>query len=540
MYFTLSLCVCVFSIEEEGMNLVFAEGTRAPSAKHFAIPTEVKSRLRARDPVEKEHVGGTEEAGKRREGELSDAVAPRGLPESLVKYIQRCIEYGQNSTHVEEGLQSTNSLTDSTRRLAALQSALSILCHIAAMDKSYCFISSQSTAPRKPPFARTSNNNNRGRNRSQTTKVISDSFFSLTDIYTTVRSLKLEYEDVLKQQKSGSGKQQYISVNSAAAAVSVTEARVDASLALLEFTVVQMILNFDRSRDISVEYVADMLRTMPQIFATEKRPLTVLQEDDGKHTERKRFRDGEHVVDDVANAANSIVLRALQALKSKDCFRTLSRANRSNIVRVSDGSLPVSFDGMMTKALDGGYRWRGIYGALHDMKMLLYGLYATAPPDQEEHITLTRLQFEHSVREEYDLFLRRTGLRGAVEDPLLPERTMFDVNPLPADADSTSYTDTQLKSLKLLDLIREVDSNSWFEYPVFDMANIELSSIEKWVRGSIFGMKSNRDAFLALRDVLEQMVDSCVLSYGPTSPFSQVITLMRQRLVDAAREVSLL
>ncbi|KAF8276908.1 hypothetical protein TcBrA4_0123540 [Trypanosoma cruzi] len=526
------LCVC--SIEEEIMDLIFAEGARTPSAKPFAIPSEVKSRLRARNPVEREHVGGTEEAGKRKEGEFNGAVAARVLPGSLVKYIQRCIECGQNSTHLEEDLQAANGLTDSTRRLAALQSALSILCHIAAMDKSYCFISSRSTAPRKQPLARTS------RNRSQTTKVISDPFFSLTDIYTTVRSLKLEYEDGLKQQKSGIGKQEHMSVNSAAAAVSTIEARVDASLALLEFTVLQMLLNFDRARDISVGYVADMLRTMPQIFATEKRPLTVLQGDDGKNRERKRFRDGENVVDDVANAANSIVLKALQALKSKDCFRTLSRANSGNTVRASDGSLPVSFDGMMTNALDGTYRGRGIYGALHDMKMLLYGLYATAPSEQEEHITLARLQFEHSLREEYDLFLRKTGLRGEVEDPLLPERTMFDVNPLFADADSTSCTDTQLKSLKLLDLIREVDNESWFEYPVFDMANIELSSIEKWVRGSIFGMKTNREAFLALRDVLEQMVDNCVLSYGPTSPFSQVITLMRQRLVDAAREVGLL
>ncbi|ESL06583.1 hypothetical protein TRSC58_05741 [Trypanosoma rangeli SC58] len=508
------------------MDVVFAGCTRTPAAKRFTVPAKVNACPHARDLTE-----GERGAAGRGKDDMSDVV----VSESLVRSIQRCIEYGKNAVNEERIEQAATSSTDCTRRLAALQSSLSILCHIAAMDKSYHFIPSNLTLGPTPCGLQKVNSN---KNKVQNIKVPSSPFLSLSDIYTTVRALKLEYEDVLKQQKTD-GVKLPISVQSVAASISATEARVDASLALLEFTVVRMLLNFGRAREISPAYVGDILRAMPKIFATEKRPLTVLMKDDDKTTQQKRFRD-ENGSGDVSHAATSIVLRALQSLKSKDCLRILSPTLRGNAARMTDSPLSVSFEGMMNQTLNGAYRWRGLYGALHDMKLLLYWLYATLPADQEEHLTSSWLHFEHSIKEQYGLFLRKTRLCGEVSDPLLVEATMFDVNPLPTETDAASYTDTQLKSLKLLDLLREVDTNKWFEYPVFDMANIELSSIEKWVRGSSFGMKTNRDAFLALRDVLEQMVDNCVLSYGPTSPFSQVITLMRRRLVDAAREVKLL
>ncbi|KAH8607393.1 hypothetical protein ERJ75_001412700 [Trypanosoma vivax] len=94
--------------------------------------------------------------------------------------------------------------------------------------------------------------------------------------------------------------------------------------------------------------------------------------------------------------------------------------------------------------------------------------------------------------------------------------------------------------MQLLGKLREVDTNRWFEYPAFDMANVELSTLERWIRGPSFGKKSDREAFTALRNILEKMVDSCVMSYGPDSPYSRVITLIRHRLVDAARALRLL
>ncbi|RNF01893.1 uncharacterized protein Tco025E_08503 [Trypanosoma conorhini] len=510
------------------MDVIFVGGARALAARHFVVPVGVNSRPHGNDPAEEEERG----AAKGGTGGVRDTVAP----EPLVRSIQRCIEFGKNAAHVERSEEAATGTTDCARRLAALQSALSILCHIAAMDKSYYYVSSNLAAAPAPSGSRAGTSN---KHEGQRTRAPSSIIFSLTDIYTTVRALKLEYEDALKQQKSGGAKLP-MGVQSVAVSISSTEARVDASLNLLEFTLVQMLLNFDRARYVSPAYVGDILRAMPQIFATEKRPLTVLQKNDSQTAPPKRFPDTEDDSDDVSHAATSIVFKALQTLKSKDCLRVLSPAKSRNAARLGAAPLSVSLEGMMAEALNGAYRWRGLYGAMHDMKVLLYGVYATVPAEQEQHVNACRLQFERSIREQYVLFLYKTGLSAEVGGPLLVEETMFDVNPLPTEADAASYTDTQLKSLKLLTLLREVDTNRWFEYPVFDMANIELSSIEKWVRGSTFAVKTNRDAFVALRDVLEQMVDSCVLSYGPTSPFSQVITLMRQRLVDAAREVEML
>ncbi|KEG12348.1 hypothetical protein DQ04_01781120 [Trypanosoma grayi] len=493
------------------MNLIFAEGAHQKPVRRFVVPLDL-------------HLGPGKEEG------CAPATAPPHTPNpALVALIQQRIEHGSGAMPTEKDPDAAKYANDRMRRQASLKSALSVLCHVAAMDKPGHFTYSQKN---QPP----NNKNITGRSSISLCRS-----YSLMDIYTTVRALMLEYDDVLQQQNSGSGKQQF-DPQAAAAALTATEGRVDACLALLEPTLLGLIINFDRARELPAGYVMGILRTLPQAFAVEKWPCKVLQKEDSKRSQQKRPRDDGNAWNNVGDAATAIVLNTLREIKNSDCLRVVAASSAKGPNALSPANAPswLTFEDVMTRASNGVYRSRGLYGALHDTRVFLYGRSASVRQEQEASITAARVRFEHSLRCHYGDFLRKCGLKCWAEKSLLPEETMFGVNPLPKEEDATSYTDVQRKCLKLLDLLRAVDTNKWFEYPVFDMANLELSSVERWVRSKSFGVKTNRDAFTAFRDVLEQMVDNCVLSYGPMSPFSQVITMIRQRLVDAAREVGLL
>ncbi|ORC93622.1 uncharacterized protein TM35_000014990 [Trypanosoma theileri] len=516
------------------MNSIFPERSYKPPVRRFEFPMDTLRLYRKRS----------------REMGCEKAIQTSRTPDpSKVAFIRKCIEYGDNGTiNTQDNLHTAGDSNDRTHRMASLQSALSILCHIAAKDETRYFTSNELIRPPKgsnkvssgsSSSTVTGNSGSVNSNSSGVNKKNLSPAFSLTDVYTTVCALKLEYEDVLQQQKNGSGKHNF-DPQLAANTLKLTESRVDASLSLFESTVLQMVVNLDRAPQLPVTYIGGVLKALPQMFDVEKWPCTILQKEDNKKSQLKHPLSGMDECKHVSNAATSIVLNTLREIKSMDCTRVLDTLKMKTTTCKTNVSTLMSYEEMMLRATNGVYRSRGLYSALHDMKLLFYELYCAVRPEHKVAVNSLHLQFEQSLRRNYGIFLRKIGLVDEATKDLLVERTMFDVNPLPTNDESTSYSETQRRCLKLLPILREVDTNHYFEYPVFDMANIDLRSIELWLHSPSFGIKTNRDAFIALRDVLEHMVDNCVLTHGPTSPFTVVITRVRQRLVDAARTVGIL
>nr|CCC47553.1 conserved hypothetical protein [Trypanosoma vivax Y486] len=451
---------------------------------------------------------------------------------NVIATIRRRIEYGAACRSSSNNSLASEETEGRAHRLASLQSALSILCHIAATDSSKYFVH---------PQLRVGRATDAGGNDSTLP-------YTVTEIYTTVCALKLEYEDILSQLRKECETQPSDS-ESLRTALSETERRVDDCVYLLELTVLQMFLNIGRARQVPAVYVEQMLCALPGIFSTEKWPCrTIIMEDTQRRSERQDASmdaigcEGE-CSDDVTHATTAIAFKTLHEVKNSDCLHLLCNQNKRQI----GSGLFVPLNELLGRALKGEYRTRGLYAVLYDVKQLLYAAYASIPVEYEAVLHSLHQQFEQSVRRHYGNFLRSSGLSHDAEsdDLLLPVKTIFDLNPLPIpisenSADVFAYSDTQVKCMQLLGKLREVDTNRWFEYPAFDMANVELSTLERWIRGPSFGKKSDREAFTALRNILEKMVDSCVMSYGPDSPYSRVITLIRHRLVDAARALRLL
>nr|CCC90126.1 unnamed protein product [Trypanosoma congolense IL3000] len=511
----------------EEMDLIFpVESPRVPT-KHFRVPDTLPAVTSAQN---------------------RDVSSAQGSPltdPTVTSTVRQRIERGTAWLSRGGDVLAAGKVKDSAQRSALLQSALSILCHVAVTDKSQFFLYRET-------------NSGKAANCSAMCGV--DLNCSITDIYTTVRALKLEYDDALQDLKDVSGKHgaDGVPLDSPLAGV---EHRVDECLALLEPTLVALLLNFNRAKKAPASYITEMLQTLPQIFATQGWPCTILQRGSEGSSGRKHTRDNGHggssatqgsVTDDfreVANAATSVVYKTLRELESSDCLRLLNfkAAKPAPQVTERESKGVPNLDMLVRRTLGGVYRNYGLYSALCDVRLLFHGVYDGV---NAEHLPLVRSlhnQFEEGIQRNYTALLRRTGICGKEEGAAFQIKTMFDVNPLPVVGDAAydekhtpHYTEVQRKCLKLLGHLRAVDREGWFEYPAFDLANIEFSSIERWVCGTHFGLKSNRGAFVALPDVLELMVNNCVMSYGPKNQFSRAITSVRPRLVDAAREVGLL
>ncbi|KAH9577576.1 hypothetical protein LSM04_008573 [Trypanosoma melophagium] len=512
------------------MNPIFPDRKYKPPVRQFELPIEALQLFRKRN--------------REKECDNNTIQALRTPDPSKVAFIRKCIEYGDISTRNTQGtLHSAGDSNARTLRMASLKSALSILCHIASKDESRYFTYNEIIQPPKGShdvsgIGSGSNDNVNNSSSDVKSKKLS-STFSLTDVYTTVCALKLEYEDVLQQQNSGSGKHNF-NPQLLADILERIESRVDASISLLESTVLQMIVNLDRAQEVPVAYIVSVLKALPHMFDVEKWVCTILQKEDNKRSQLKPSLEGMNECKKVSNAATSIVLNTLREIRVMDCTRVLDTLKTKRTASKTNVATLMSYEEMLLRATNGVYRSRGLYSALHDMKLLFYELYSTVRPEEKVEVNSLHLRFEQSLRNNYRIFLRKIGLVDEASKDLLTERTIFDINPISSKDDSISYSETQRRCLSLLPLLREADTDQYFEYPVFDMANIDLTSVERWIRSPSFGIKTNRDAFIALRDVLEHMVDNCVVSHGPTSPFTAVITRVRQRLVDAARVVKIL
>ncbi|AAZ10825.1 hypothetical protein, conserved [Trypanosoma brucei brucei TREU927] len=522
--------ICNPTEERCRMDLIFPEEAHTVTVRHFSVPEPPGApelRQQSNFPITS-----------------NPQISPAPDP-VVVAAIQRRIECGSGLSSCGESGDSMDNASDPARRLAHLQSALSILCHTAAMDKSQFFLY------RKQVSKKSTNDN---------AECASTTDYSITDIYTTVRALKLEYDEAVKHSRDEKGTQT-ANAEVLELARRRTECRVDDCLRLLEPTITELILDFTHVKKVPVAYTEEMLQGLPQVFAMERWPCTILRKETDDFVGQKRPRvssrplagesgRGESFFEhnDVAHAATAVVFKALRDLRKNDYMCLLGDKTLTSAPKAADVSRShLTYGELVERTLSGVYRERGLLAALYDVKRLLYGAYDAAPAEHAPTIKSLHAQFEQDLRRHYSAFLSKTGLRCRANDFVLQVKTMFDINPLPASREVKDgeggvplYSETQKKCLKLLGHLRAVDSKGWFEYPAFDLANIELSSIERWICGPPFSTKTDREAFVALRDVLEQMVDNCVLSYGPTSQYSRVITMVRQRLVEASQEVGLL
>ncbi|KAG5467870.1 hypothetical protein LSCM4_00956 [Leishmania orientalis] len=104
----------------------------------------------------------------------------------------------------------------------------------------------------------------------------------------------------------------------------------------------------------------------------------------------------------------------------------------------------------------------------------------------------------------------------------------------------SDLAEVQELALHVIAKLQAVDAKGWFAVPAFDMVNVDFTSVRYWISSPIFARRSKREAYRSLCRVLERMVDSCVQKYGPTHAFSDVITNVRQKLVDVSRAEGLL
>ncbi|KAG5468271.1 hypothetical protein LSCM1_02249 [Leishmania martiniquensis] len=105
---------------------------------------------------------------------------------------------------------------------------------------------------------------------------------------------------------------------------------------------------------------------------------------------------------------------------------------------------------------------------------------------------------------------------------------------------ASERAEVQVVALRVIAKLQAVDTKGWFAVPAFDMVNIDFTSVRYWISSPIFGRKSKREAYRSLCRALEHMVDRCVQKYGPAHAFSDVITNVRQKLVDVSRTEGLL
>ncbi|CAG9582102.1 hypothetical_protein_-_conserved [Leishmania major strain Friedlin] len=104
----------------------------------------------------------------------------------------------------------------------------------------------------------------------------------------------------------------------------------------------------------------------------------------------------------------------------------------------------------------------------------------------------------------------------------------------------SGLAEVQRMALRVITKLQTVDAKGWFAVPAFDLVNVDFTSVRYWISSPVFARKSKREAYRSLCRTLERMVDSCVQKYGPTHAFSDVITTVRQQLVDVARAEGLL
>ncbi|KAK7200743.1 hypothetical protein NESM_000132400 [Novymonas esmeraldas] len=278
----------------------------------------------------------------------------------------------------------------------------------------------------------------------------------------------------------------------------------------------------------------------------------------------------------LGGAATSLALRSLFDLCGADVWNLLGVAAASPVSRLaaieklaaaasasgSDATTAsrrvlevgaLEFRDVLVRAWNRCYGQLGVRRLSFEMQALFYGYamraHGTArQPSGRSGATLSDVRqlwavWRRSLRAHTAAFMMKVGVTEAsIEnaegdwDTELDSCDVMRQHAVAADA----LADVQLAALRVIAKLQAVDTKGWFAVPAFDLVNIDFMSLRYWVASPTFAHKSKREAYRALCRVLERMVDSCVLKYGPTHAFSDVITTVRQQLVDVARAEGLL
>ncbi|KPI90480.1 hypothetical protein ABL78_0410 [Leptomonas seymouri] len=267
-------------------------------------------------------------------------------------------------------------------------------------------------------------------------------------------------------------------------------------------------------------------------------------------------------VSNVFGVATTSPISRLAALeKLKNSSRGGALNDPRNIVPPARPALDIEqlqFKDIVVRAWNHGYGLLGLRRLRFEMQALFYQYTArAAAPGAHANNRATRqeiyrlwCQWRQMVRDLYRSFMEKvTGFSGkwterGSREVLCTVEVDADLNAcalMRRHASSTSeLAEVQHIALRVVSKLQAVDKEGWFAVPAFDLVNVDFTSVRYWVMSPSFAHKSRREAYRSLCRVLERMVDSCVLKYGPTHAFSETITNVRQQLVDVARTEGLL
>ncbi|TPP40113.1 hypothetical protein CGC21_26335 [Leishmania donovani] len=281
------------------------------------------------------------------------------------------------------------------------------------------------------------------------------------------------------------------------------------------------------------------------------------------------------LLEQLGGATTSLALRSLFDLCHADVWNLLGVAAASPISRLaaleklaaaaSSGSASAAgpcrpvldaetleFKDILVRAWNRQYGCIGLRRLFFEMQVLFYqyAMHAQATSKQSRAGNGAALRdvcglwaaWRLSLQKWSAAFLAKLGAREQSADVL-------DASTLRADAcglmrqhaiAASGLAEVQRMALRVITKLQAVDAKGWFAVPTFDLVNVDFTSVRYWILSPVFAHKSKREAYRSLCRTLERMVDSCVQKYGPTHAFSDVITTVRQQLVDVARAEGLL
>lgn len=284
----------------------------------------------------------------------------------------------------------------------------------------------------------------------------------------------------------------------------------------------------------------------------------------------------------VGGVTTSLALQGLLLISRADVWNVLGMANASPLGRlaaldklknpsstsaVESPQRPVldmermEFKDLLVRAWNHGYALAGLQRLHFEMQALFYHLASQGAAGSSPTCRATRHevlqlwgQWESVMSDLFKGFLRRVGDADATsetaESDVLDEvESAWGGQDSGLDAcarmrrhavSASALAEVQTAALRVVAKLQTVDTKGWFAVPAFDLVNVDFTSVRYWLMSPSFAHKSKREAFRSLCRVLERMVDSCVQKYGPTHAFSDVITNVRQQLVDIARAEGLL
>ncbi|EPY20236.1 hypothetical protein STCU_09096 [Strigomonas culicis] len=256
----------------------------------------------------------------------------------------------------------------------------------------------------------------------------------------------------------------------------------------------------------------------------------------------------------VGSGSTAVLKRALLDVARADVFHALDGSvallrpvgTAAAAVGASEQPRPplraedLSFDALSARILTGAYATAGVRRAQLEGRLLFMHLCQPCGPGEPRHRQMQKLWtvWERAVAHHLAHFFEEEGVERATGGPsprqsAEPPLSYFQ-------RDDSKLSGTQRKALAVMQRLLLVDTEGWFAVPAFDMRNLDFTSISLWIRGWHFAGKTSGAAFNALVQVLEQMVENCVHTYGPTNMYSERATKVRGQLVDACRREKLL